>query len=133
MKDILKVFNEQISKKLKLNYCFMEYTKKNLIYPYLVGEYIEEPFEKESSHTKGTLIITAFTRDRESDNKKIKGTMLELEDIADKIKEHFKYFSEEINGSIVCIEYDYRQLINSEDPSIKKLEIYLQCNKWKGD
>ncbi len=133
MKDILSVLNTELNKVLKLNYCFEEYSKSKITYPYLIGEYIEEPFEKECSHTTGTLILTAFTRDRQENGKKTKGTRLELEEISDKLKEHFKYFRKEINKSIVSIEYDYRQPVDSADENIKKIEIYLKCDKWKGE
>lgn len=132
MKEILSVINTELNLVLKLNYCFFEYSKSKITYPYLIGDYIEEPFEKECSHSEGTLILTAFTRDRQENEKKIKGTRLELEEIADKIKEHFRYFRRSINKSIVAIEYDYRQPIDSADENIKKIEIYLSVDKWKG-
>lgn len=132
MKEILQVINNELNEVLNLNYCFLEYSKSKITYPYLVGEYIEEPFEKECSHTKGTLILTAFTRDRQENGKKVKGTRLELEEIGDKLKEHFRYFRKSINKSIVSIEYDYRQPIDSADENIKKIEIYLTVDKWEG-
>lgn len=133
MLDILNVINTELSTILKLNYCFQEYTKPKITYPYLIGEYIEETGNIECANTKGTFILSIFTRDREENNKKVKGTRLELEKISENLKEHFKYFRKNINNSIVAIEYDYRQPVNTGDSEIKKIEIYLKCDKWKGE
>lgn len=130
MIDILNVLNNELNK-LNLNYEFGEYTKK-IQYPYIVGDYIENPINKECAEKSGTIILSIFTRDRKENNIEVKGNRLELEEIGEKIENYFKYFVSCINGNTVSIEYEYRTPVDTEDEVLKRIDIYLNVSKWEG-
>ena len=130
MIDILNVLNKELNK-LKLNYEFGEYTKK-IQYPYIVGDYIENPINKECAEKSGTIILSIFTRDRKENNIEVKGNRLELEEIGEKIENYFKHFVSCINGNTVSIEYEYRTPVDTEDEVLKRIDIYLNVSKWEG-
>ncbi len=131
MIDILNVLNDEMNR-LNLNYEFGEYTKE-IKYPYIVSEYIENPIKKECAEKSGTIILSAFTRDRKENNIEINGTKLELEEIGEKIEKNFKHFVSSIKGNSVSIEYDYRTLVPTEDKTLKRIDIYLSVSKWEGE
>ena len=75
--DKLKFIKQQMSI-LAIPYEFMQWSSE-LRYPYWVGEYTETPTMTEDGYEESTFILTGTTR----------GTWLELEEIKEKIKEHF--------------------------------------------
>lgn len=122
MKEILKILNKELKTNLKLNYCLIEYDKSEVKYPYLIGTYIEDNNTNEDNRKSGEFILSAFTKNK----------LLELENVADNIQEHFKFFSTDIDNSVISIEYDRRQPVDTNDKKIKRLDIYLKYIKWKG-
>lgn len=123
MKDVLAVLKDELVNILEFNYSLGEYDKPKKTYPYIIGEYIENNNTNEDNRKSGQIILSIFTR----------GKRIELENIADILQEHFKFFWKEKNKSMVSIEYDQRLMINSNDETIKKIEVYLIYNKWKGE
>lgn len=123
MKDVLAVLKEELVDTLKLTYCLGEYDKSKVKYPYIIGEYIENSNTNEDNRKSGQIILSIFTR----------GKRIELENVADTLQEHFKFFTKEKNNSMVSIEYATRLMIDTEDETIKKIEVYLDFNKWKGE
>lgn len=123
MIDVLSIVSNELTKKLKYNYFLGEYSKSKVTYPYIIGEYLENGTDTEINNKNGQIILTAFSR------KKI----LELEEIADSIEKHFTNFFVNEDNYCVYIEYNHRLMIDSEDTTIKKIEIYLDFNKWKGE
>lgn len=123
MEDVLAVLKEELVDNLKLTYCLGEYDKPKIKYPYIIGEYIENTNTNEDNRKSGQIILSIFTR----------GTRMELENLADILQEHFKFFTKEKNNSIVSLEYATRLMVDTADKTIKKLEIYLDFNKWKGE
>lgn len=123
MIDVLEVLKEELVDNLKLNYCFKKYNKPKVTYPYVIGEYIETSKTNEDNRKTGQIILSIFTRN----------SILEIEKVADKIESQFQFFCKDKRKSIVSIEYSNRIQNDTNDDEIKKLEIYLDFNKWKGE
>lgn len=123
MKDVLGVLKEELVDNLNLRYCLGEYDKPKVQYPYIVGEYLEDANTNEDNRKSGQIILSIFTR----------GKRIELENVADNLQEHFKFFCKEKNNSMVSIEYEHRLMVSTNDETIKKLEVYLKFSKWKGE
>lgn len=122
MVDVLNVLKEELIDNLKLNYCYKKYNKPKVTYPYIIGEYMETSKTNEDNRKNGQIILSIFTRN----------SMLEIEKVADKIENLFQFFCKEKNKSVVSIEYSNRIPVDTNDDKIKKIEIYLDFNKWKG-
>lgn len=123
MVDVLAVLKEELIDNLKLNYCFKKYNKPKVTYPYVIGEYIETSKTNEDNRKIGQIILSIFTRN----------SILEIENVADKIENHFQFFCKEKRKSIVSIEYENRIPNDTNDDEVKKIEVYLDFNKWKGE
>lgn len=123
MKDVLEVLKEELIDNLDLNYCFKKYTKPKVTYPYIVGEYIETSKTNEDNRKTGQIILSIFTRN----------SILEIENVAEKIENYFQFFCKEKRKSIVSMEYENRVSDDTNDDEIKKIEVYLKFNKWKGE
>ena len=123
MKEVLKVLKDELINILEFNYSLGEYDKPKVQYPYIIGEYIEDLKKNEDNSKSGQIILSIFTR----------GKRIEIENIADILEEHFKFFWKEKNNCMISIEYDHRQMVSSNDETIKKIEVYLKYQKWKGE
>lgn len=123
MTDVLAVLKDELINILEFNYSLGEYDKPKVQYPYIIGEYIEDSKKNEDNSKSGQIILSIFTR----------GKRIEIENVADILEEHFKFFWKEKNNSMVSIEYDHRQMVSSNDETIKKIEVYLKYQKWKGE
>jgi hypothetical protein len=75
--NMLGIFANEL-KNIGVPYEFMEWTSP-VQYPYFVGEYTETVPTTEDGYESGSLILTGTT----------KGSWLELEQIKEKVKNHF--------------------------------------------
>ena len=122
MIEVLKVLNDHMVQKLKLNYEFGQYTETPPKYPYWVGDYTEpEPLE-EDGLTTPTVTLTGFAR----------GSFLGLEESKQKIKDYFKDGVSVIteSGSAVVIYYAGSLNIPSDEQDLKRSQIKLSIKKW---
>ena len=119
---LLETINHELKEILKLNYEYGEYTGE-LIYPYGVGEYNETNYSFELNQTEGELLLSFWNR----------GSELELVEIKEKIKNHFKDFrSETINGT-VFVTYKTKLFVRTGEEDLKRIDLYLDTRYWEGD
>ena len=121
--DKLKFINEQMDV-LAVPYEFMEWTAP-VAYPYGVGEITEDPITTEDGAEQSTLLLTFFHR----------GKMIDLLEIKEKIKKHFDPkcgLRGETEGGAIAVFYDGFLVIPSGEADLKKIQINLKINEWKG-
>ena len=118
-KELLKVINDELVK--ILNYEYGEYTG-DLKYPYSVGEHYERGYIFEENKTLGEFILTVFH----------KGKEIDLIDIKEQIKEKFADYRTVTESGTINISYRDKLFIRSGEADLKKMEIYLDTNYWKG-
>lgn len=123
MTEVLEIIKSAM-KSMGLNYDFLEY-KKEIQYPYFVGEYSEGGSETEDGLEESTVMLTGFSRTSWSS----------LEDAKETIKSFFDPISghTEItqSGSGVAIFYSNSSSIPTGDAELKKMQINLSVKKWK--
>lgn len=121
--DKLKFINEQMDS-IAVPYEFMEWTAP-VVYPYGVGEITEDPITTEDGAEQSTLLLTFFHR----------GKMIDLLSIKEKIKSHFPPVyglrAQTESGSI-AVFYDGFFVVPSGEADLKKIQINLKINEWKG-
>lgn len=125
-KEVLKCIYEELTN-LGINYYYMINDSKNVVYPYVTGEYYEYDYKFEDGSSNGEILLEAWTRKSES----------ELIDIKDKIKEKFKNYSkivaDENKTMSLSINYLNKTPRRTEIEGLKKLEIRLQINYWESE
>lgn len=120
----LSFISEQMES-LGINYEFDSWTT-DVRYPYFVGEFREdEPFTEDGAETS-EMILTGFHR----------GSYISLEEAKNKIKKHF----DPINGlraktdsGSIAVFFAGAFNIPSGEADLKKIQINLKINEWKGD
>ena len=120
----LSFISEQMES-LEINYEFDSWTT-DVRYPYFVGEFREdEPFTEDGAETS-EMILTGFHR----------GSYISLEEAKNKIKKHF----DPINGlraktdsGSIAVFFAGAFNIPSGEADLKKIQINLKINEWKGD
>lgn len=103
---------------------FLEWTSP-VVYPYGVGEITEEPITTEDGAEQSTMLLTFFHR----------GKMIDLLEIKEKIKRHFPPIyglRGETEGGAIAVFYDGFLPIPSGEADLKKIQINLKINEWKG-
>lgn len=122
--DKLKFISEQMEA-ISVPYELGEWTS-DVVYPYTVGEYIEDPIETEDGAEETTLILSCFHR----------GKQIDLENIKTKIKKHFHPIyglrGDTDSGSI-AVFFDGAQPIPTGEKGLKRMDINLKIKEWKGD
>ena len=121
--DKLKFINEQLDS-IAVPYEFMEWTSP-VVYPYGVGEITEDPITTEDGAEQSTLLLTFFHR----------GKMIDLLTIMEKIKKHFPPIyglRGETDSGAIAVFYDGFLPIPSGEADLKKIQINLKINEWKG-
>ena len=121
--DKLKFINEQMDM-ISVPYEFDEWTSP-VSYPYGVGEITEDPITTEDGAEQSTLLLTFFNR----------GKMIDLLAIKEKIKKHFDPIyglRGETEGGAIAVFYDGFFPIPSGEADLKKIQINLKINEWKG-
>lgn len=98
----------------------------DVVYPYFVGEYNEDPTTTEDGAEETTLILTGFHR----------GKYIELEKIKKKIKKHFPPaygLRGETDSGAIAVFYDGAFPVPTGEAQLKKIEIHLKIKEWKGE
>ena len=121
--DKLKFINEQMDM-ISVPYEFGEWTSP-VVSLYGVGEITEDPITTEDGAEQSTLLLTFFNR----------GKMIDLLAIKEKIKKHFDPIyglRGETEGGAIAVFYDGFFPIPSGEADLKKIQINLKINEWKG-
>lgn len=121
--DKLKFIAEQMYSN-DIPYEFMEWTSA-VVYPYFVGEITEEPIETEDGHEQSTMILTGFHR----------GKMIDLLTVKEKIKSHFPPvygLRGQTDSGSIAVFFDGFFQIPSGEADLKKIQINLKIQEWKG-
>lgn len=121
--DKLKFINEQLDS-IAVPYEFMEWTSP-VVYPYGVGEITEDPITTEDGAEQSTMLLTFFHR----------GKMIDLLTIKEKIKMNFPPIyglRGETDSGAIAVFYDGFIPIPSGEADLKKIQINLKINEWKG-
>ncbi|MCL1950440.1 MAG: hypothetical protein FWF59_11980 [Turicibacter sp.] len=95
------------------NYNFQEFTE-TVQYPYIVSE-IFETYTFEDNLTKGQIILTLFTRGKQS----------ELVDLKNDLKRIFTDYRRLDNGETLFITYDNSQAVPTGDLELKRQDCYF--------
>ena len=123
-KEVLSIIYEELTA-LGINYYYMINDSKEVVYPYVTGEYYEYDYKFEDESTNGEILLEAWARGSES----------ELIDIKDKIKDKFSYYQKavKVNNKMMSLSISYLNKTprRTEIEGLKKLEIKLQVNYWE--
>lgn len=123
MTSALAIINEEL-KAIGVPYEFMRWTSA-LSYPYFVGEYSETATDTEDGYEESILMITGTT----------KGSWLELEEIKNKIKNHFPSIyglRKSTDTGTVVFYYANGFPVDTGEADLKRIQINLQIKQWKG-
>lgn len=122
--DRLKFINEQMGV-IAVPYEYGQWSSA-ITYPYSVGEMTEEPTVTEDGRESSTMLLTVFHR----------GEYLEMETFKEKIKSHFcpvyGLRGTTASGATIVVCYDNAFYVPTGDADLKKLQINLKINIWKG-
>lgn len=122
-KNALKIISNAMDA-LGLEYGFVRYNKRPVIYPYWVGEYQESPPISESGHSTSSFLLTGFHR----------GTWEDLEAQKESIENYFNKVSGKVvmaeNGSAVAIFYANSLIVPTMDAELKRIQINLDIHEW---
>ena len=122
-KNALTIINKAMDT-LGLEYGFVRYNKKPVVYPYWVGEYQEEPPVSESGHSTSSFLLTGFHR----------GAWEDLETQKERIENYFNKVSGKTvmaeDGSAVAIFYSNSQIVPTGDAELKRIQINLDVHEW---
>lgn len=110
---------------LNLNYGFMTYDVKPIVYPYFVGEYTETEGETEDELQEATFMLTGFSRGA--------GAWAALETAKTRIQEYFGNGKAYIatGGTTAAIMYAYSFPVPKEEADLKSIQINLTVKEWK--
>ncbi len=109
---------------LQIPYSFMEWTSK-IQYPYWIGECSETPPGTEDGCEESTFILTGTTR----------GTWLELEEIKEKIKNHFPSIGglrANTDSGSIAVFFSSSLPVPTGEADLKRIQINLDIKEWKG-
>ena len=122
-KNALKIITKAM-KSLNLEYGFVRYNKKPVVYPYWVGEYQENTPVDESGHCTSSFLLTGFHR----------GSWEDLETQKERIEEYFNKVSGKTvmteDGSAVAIFYANSLVVPTMDAELKRIQINLDVHEW---
>ena len=119
--DILKIISDDMTA-LGLNYAFLRWTS-DVIYPYFIGEYTEEPNITEDNLQDTAFLITGTTR----------GSFIDLETAKANIEKLYRDGKRIIttSGTGVVIFYESSLTVPTDDAELKKIQINLLIKEWK--
>jgi len=119
--DILKIISDDMTA-LGLNYAFLRWTS-DVIYPYFIGEYTEEPNITEDNLQDTAFLITGTTR----------GSFIDLEIAKANIEKLYRDGKRQIttSGTGVVIFYESSLTVPTDDAELKKIQINLLIKEWK--
>ena len=122
-KNALKIIKEAM-KSLGLEYGFVRYAKRPIVYPYWVGEYQEGTPTDESGHSTSSFLLTGFHR----------GEWENLETQKERIADYFNKVSGKTvmaeDGSAVAIFYANSLIVPTMDAELKRIQINLDVHEW---
>jgi hypothetical protein len=122
-KNALKIIKKAMDT-LGLEYGFVRYLKRPVVYPYWVGEYQENTPVDESGHSTTTFLLTGFHR----------GSWEDLETQKERIAEYFNKVSGKTvmaeDGSAVAIFYANSLVVPTMDAELKRIQINLDVHEW---
>ena len=122
-KNALKIINNAMHH-LGLEYGFVRYNKKPIVYPYWVGEYQESPPTSESGNSMSSFLLTGFHR----------GEWADLETQKERIENYFNKVSGKTvmaeDGSAVAIFYSNSLIVPTMDAELKRIQINLDVHEW---
>ena len=122
-KNALKTIDKAMET-LGLEYGFMRYNKKPVVYPYWVGEYQENTPISESGHSTSTFLLTGCHR----------GSWADLETQKERIENYFNKVSGKTvmaeDGSAVAIFYATSLIVPTMDAELKRIQINLDIHEW---
>lgn len=119
----MKIINKSMEA-LDLEYGFIRYNKKPVVYPFWVGTYQENPPVSESGHSTSNFSLTGNHR----------GTWDDLETQKERIENYFNKVSGKTvmaeDGSAVAIFYANTLILPSMDAEFKRIQINLDVHEW---
>lgn len=114
MKQLLCVMSELMDQ-LEINYDYLE-LKKNLSYPYVIGEYFESNYNFETHCSEGEFLLTLWDRNVSSEN---------IINLNDKIKKKFGELREIKDGTSIFFNYANSMPEQQESDNLKKQELRI--------
>ena len=122
-RNALKVITNAMNR-LGLEYGFVRYNKKPVVYPYWVGEYQESAPTSESGYSISTFMLTGFHR----------GEWADLETQKEQIQNYFNKVSGKTvmaeDGSAVAVFYANSLIVPTMDAELKRIQINLEIQEW---
>jgi hypothetical protein len=122
-RNVLKTINNAMDA-LGLEYGFMRFNKKPVVYPYWVGEYQENPPTSESGYSTSSFLLSGFHR----------GEWGDLETQKERIENYFNKVSGKTvmaeDGSAVAIFYANSLIVPTGDAELKRIQINLDVHEW---
>jgi hypothetical protein len=122
-RNVLKTINNAMDA-LGLEYGFMRFNKKPVVYPYWVGEYQENPPTSESGYSTSSFLLSGFHR----------GGWGDLETQKERIENYFNKVSGKTvmaeDGSAVAIFYANSLIVPTGDAELKRIQINLDVHEW---
>ena len=101
-----------------INYEFLEWTG-DIIYPYFVGEYQENPSTNEDGIQESTFILNGYHR----------GNAIELENAKKIIKKITNITDILPNGNGIAVLYDNSLVLPTGELNCKRIEIHLEIKE----
>ena len=121
MQKVLEIINHEMAL-LGINYFYLTNDSPQIVYPYVTGEYSESEYTYEDGANSGEMLLECWTR----------GSNLDLVELNEKIKDHFRNFKAYDNKFACYIAYNSNYPRRTNDNSLKKLEIHLSVVYWEG-
>ena len=122
-KTALKIIDKAMDA-LGLEYGFIRYNKKPVVFPHWVGTYQEIPPVSESGHSTTSFSLTGNHR----------GSWDDLETQKEQIENYFNKVSGKTvmaeDGSAVAVFYSNSLIIPSMDAELKRMQINLDIHEW---
>jgi hypothetical protein len=122
-RNALKIIKKAMET-LGLEYGFLRYNKKPIVYPFWVGSYQENPIVSESGHSTSLFSLTGNHR----------GSWDDLEAQKERIENYFNKVSGKTvtaeDGSAVAIFYANTLIIPSVDAEVKRMQINFDIHEW---
>jgi hypothetical protein len=122
-RNALKIIKKAMET-LGLEYGFLRYNKKPIVYPFWVGSYQENQIVSESGHSTSLFSLTGNHR----------GEWDDLEAQKERIENYFNKVSGKTvmaeDGSAVAIFYANTLIIPSVDAEVKRIQINLDIHEW---
>ena len=119
-KETLKFISDVLTA-AGINYEFGQWSGE-IVYPYWVGEYIEQAYSPEDGYQETTFTLNGFSRT----------TWLDLENAKEIIERLFSNSVQILqSGNGVCIFYEGTTIIPENDAELKRMQIDLTIKEWK--